>query len=70
MRLKVIILFCLFTLAGMSAWAIDLTGTWEGKQVCQYFDGRKTEEVALAFTSEIDFSVRKCVPELCRSNLR
>ena len=34
-------LFCFF-LTLQTASAIDLTGTWEGKQVCQYFDGRES----------------------------
>jgi hypothetical protein len=43
MRSKVVVtLFVLFTLTNIAAWGIDLTGTWEGKQVCQYFDGRKS----------------------------
>ena len=43
MRSKVVVtLFVLFTLTSIAAWGIDLTGTWEGKQVCQYFDGRKS----------------------------
>ena len=31
----------LLTFAVGTAWGIDLTGTWEGKQVCHYFDGRE-----------------------------
>jgi hypothetical protein len=44
MRLKVIAALALFTLVNITAWGIDLTGTWEGKQACQYFDGSKTTQ--------------------------
>jgi hypothetical protein len=42
MQSKVAFLLYLLSLTSLSAWGIDLTGTWEGKQVCRYFDGRKS----------------------------
>ncbi|HEV8715586.1 MAG TPA: hypothetical protein VGX03_22510 [Candidatus Binatia bacterium] len=38
--ISLIALFAWLSLAAAAAWAIDLTGTWEGTQVCQYFDGK------------------------------
>jgi len=33
-------LFAWLSLTAAAAWAIDLTGTWAGTQVCQEFDGQ------------------------------
>jgi len=38
--ISLIALSAWLSLTVVAAWALDLTGTWEGTQVCEYFDGK------------------------------